>query len=165
MSRIRSTRAAICCHNYLDQEPELEWPAVWTTSELIVTRPATVQFSVTVHRLCKSAKRPEWSVAMTIYHRSESRAKGSSITGSHRNQQHDNLLNNNNNNNRLSTRLVAATTFSTRIGNRKKPITITSGWWPTTRLRRHLFHPIRWFRPLNVYHSRSCPSSAVCGHK
>lgn len=159
VSRIRSTLAVTCYLSYLDREPESELPAVWTTSALTVTRPATVRFSVTVHRLCKSARRPEWSVVTTIYHRFESRAKGSNITGLHRNQQHDNNLNNNNSS-RPSTRLVAAITFWQRTENRRKPIK-TTGWSPTTRLRPLLFHPIRWFRPPDVYHSRSCPSSAV----
>lgn len=109
--RIRSTREAICYLNYRDREPALEWPAVWTMSEA-TARPATVQSSVTVHQPCKSAKHRGWSVATTICHRSEGRAKGSINTKvSHHQQQqqqyHDINNNNNNNSSNQSTLLLS----------------------------------------------------------
>lgn len=109
--RIRSTREAICYLNYRDREPALEWPAVWTMSEA-TARLATVQSSVTVHQPCKSAKHRGWSVATTICHRSEGRAKGSINTKvSHHQQQqqqyHDINNNNNNNSSNQSTLLLS----------------------------------------------------------
>lgn len=110
--RIRSTREAICYLSYRDREPALEWPAVWTMSEA-TARPATVQSSVTVHQPCKSAKHRGWSVATTICHRSEGRAKGSINTKvSHHQQQqqqqyHDINNNNNNNSSNQSTLLLS----------------------------------------------------------